>query len=88
MAMATIKCIYFAQIRELIGRSEEIIEIPEGVLTPVELITALKTQNGTYAAAFSDLARIKCALDQTMSSLDTPIGEAREIAFFPPVTGG
>ena len=57
-------------------------------MTPAALIDWLIAQGGGYREAFADLTRIRCAIDQQMAPLDAPMTGAREIAFFPPVTGG
>jgi molybdopterin synthase sulfur carrier subunit len=58
------------------------------VTTPAALIAWLSGRGIGYAEAFADPARLRCAVDQVMVSLDAPLGSAREIAIFPPVTGG
>ncbi|MCH9808259.1 MAG: molybdopterin converting factor subunit 1 [Alphaproteobacteria bacterium] len=84
----TVTLRYFAWVREKIGHAEETIAIPAGVVTVAELIEWLKTRNQVYAAAFDKPDVIRTALDQTHARAETKIGSAREIAFFPPVTGG
>lgn len=84
----TVKLIYFAWVRERIGRGEEVREIPAELATVADLVSWLSTQGDEYAHALSDLSVIRVAIDQTHVPMTTPIGDAREIAFFPPVTGG
>jgi sulfur-carrier protein len=79
---------YFAWVREAVGLDQEAVDLPMKLQTPRDVATWLRLRGHGYDAAFADLERIRCALDQTMASLDTPIGDAAEIAFFPPVTGG
>lgn len=79
--------LYFAWLRERVGAAAEEID-PAGAGTARELIERLRAQDERYAHAFADIAAVRVAVDQRMSDLDSPIGGAREIAFFPPVTGG
>ena len=80
--------LYFAWLRERIGVDQEARDLPATVTTPAALIEWLIAQGDGYREAFADLTRIRCAIDQQMASLDGQIAGAREIAFFPPVTGG
>lgn len=82
------RILYFAWLREKIGQGEEVFVPTGSVTTPRELIAALRGRGGGYAEAFANEALIRCALDQEFCSLDTPLGQAQEIGFFPPVTGG
>ena len=78
--------LYFAWLRERIGISQERVET--GAPTVAALIEDLKARAPRYEAAFADLAAVRAAVDQTMTDLDAPLDGAREVAFFPPVTGG
>ncbi len=80
--------LYFAWLRERIGVDHEARDLPATLMTPAALIDWLIAQGGGYREAFADLTRIRCAIDQQMAPLDAPMTGAREIAFFPPVTGG
>jgi len=80
--------LYFAWVREQIGISEERVTLPSDVQTLADLAQSFVSRGGGYAIAFSDLTKLRGALDMAMVPLATAIGEAREIAFFPPVTGG
>ncbi len=82
------KILYFASLKEKIGRSEEDIDCPPGAQTVGDLLGWLQARGEGYAHAFEDIALIKAAVDQEHATLDAPIAGAREIAFFPPVTGG
>jgi molybdopterin synthase sulfur carrier subunit len=82
------KLMYFAWVRQRIGTAEEHIDLPETVSTVGDVIAWLKTRHEGYEAAFANLEVIRAAIDQEHVGLDTPIANAREIAFFPPVTGG
>lgn len=78
--------LYFAWVREMIGIGEEIVETGDAVS-----VTALLDRlsiDPAHAAAFADRGRLRAAIDQRFVGLDTPIAGAREIAVFPPVTGG
>ena len=79
---------YFAWVRERIGKPEETIEPPPGVETVEELIAWLAARGETYAHAFETPRVIRAAIDHTHVKQDTAIAGAREIAFFPPMTGG
>ncbi len=81
-----IDVLYFAWVRERIGLPREQIETKAA--TVADLISELSGREDRYALAFSDLKAICVAVDQTLVSLDAPIGNAREVAFFPPMTGG
>ena len=82
------KILYFAWVRQRTGVSEETVELPEQVTTIAELIDWLKGRDEGYESAFANLKVIRAAIDQEHVALDAPITGAREIAFFPPVTGG
>jgi sulfur-carrier protein len=79
---------YFAWVRERIGKSEETIEPPSTVRTIEELIGWLAARGETYAHAFETPRVIRAAIDQAHVKQDATIAGAREIAFFPPMTGG
>jgi molybdopterin synthase sulfur carrier subunit len=82
------KAVYFASVRERIGLTEEEVAPPAGVATIADLIAWLSARGEGYAAAFANAATIRAAIDQNHARPDAPIGGAREIAFFPPMTGG
>jgi molybdopterin synthase sulfur carrier subunit len=75
-------------MRQIIGRGEEDIAIPPDVRTVSALIDFLKRRGAAYESAFADGRIVRAALDQSHAGLDAPIAGVREIAFFPPVTGG
>ncbi|MEM9146731.1 MAG: molybdopterin converting factor subunit 1 [Pseudomonadota bacterium] len=79
--------LYFAWLRERVGVGSEEVD-PGPATTAAELIEELKRRDPRYSAAFADVSAIRVAVDQKMVALDSPISEAREVAFFPPVTGG
>lgn len=83
-----IKLLYFAWVREKIGRSSETLELPAGLATIADLVGWLRARGPEYAEAFAKPEIVRAAIDQSHVRPDTPIAGAREIAFFPPVTGG
>jgi molybdopterin synthase sulfur carrier subunit len=82
------KLLYFAWVRERIGKSEEIVEPPAAVRTVGDLIGWLATRGDEYAHAFATPRVIRAAIDHTHVRPDAAISGAREIALFPPMTGG
>ena len=84
----TITLRYFAWVRERIGHADERVELPADVMTVADLIGWLKARGPEYAHAFDKPEVIRAALDQVHVKPNVAIGAAREIAFFPPVTGG
>lgn len=80
------RVLYFSWLRERVGTGSE--EIETGAATAGDLVRELVARDERYAAAFGDLRALRVAVDQEMAELDTPIHDAREVAFFPPVTGG
>jgi len=84
----TLNLVYFAWVRERIGRGSESLEVPDTVATTGELIHWLTQRGEEYANAFAKPDSIRVAIDQEHADHDRAIAGAREIAFFPPVTGG
>lgn len=82
------KLLYFAWVRERIGRSEEIVTPTAPVATVAELADWLATRGPGYAAAFENRARLRVAVNQDQADFETRIADTDEIAFFPPMTGG
>ena len=79
---------YFSWIKEHIGKSEEVIDLPIDITTIKELIIYLENLNENYSLAFEKKNLIKIDINKSYSSLDDKIDNNDEIAFFPPVTGG
>jgi molybdopterin synthase sulfur carrier subunit len=82
------KALYFAWVREQIGLAEETIAPPPHVKTIADLVAWLKARGENYEAAFGNGRQIRAALDRVHVKPDAAIGPAKEVAFFPPMTGG
>ncbi len=82
------KLIYFAWVRERVGKREEELDIPPEVATVADLVAWLSGRGEGYAYAFEKPATVRAALDKTHVRPSAPIAGAKEIAFFPPMTGG
>jgi sulfur-carrier protein len=80
--------LYFAWVRERIGTGQESVDPPEAVRNVADLIEWLATRSAGHAEAFAEPARLRAAVDQRFVPLDAELGNAREVAIFPPVTGG
>lgn len=78
--------LYFAWVRERIGIPREAIETK--AKTVADLVAELRLKEPRYAAAFADLTALRVAVDQELSDWDAPLDGVREVAFFPPMTGG
>ena len=78
--------LYFAWLRERVGQPRETVET--GAATVRDLVAELAARDDWHAAAFADMSAVRCAVDQRLADLDAPIAGAREVAFFPPMTGG
>ena len=86
MQGATIDVLYFAWLRERIGVPRERVET--SAATVRDLVAELADRDDWHAAALSDLAAVRVAVDQRLADMDAPLAGAREVAFFPPMTGG
>jgi sulfur-carrier protein len=82
------RLLYFAWVKEKAGIATEEVELPKDVATIAELIVWLKARGPEFANAFAQTEVIRAAIDQSHVRHDAKIAGAREIAFFPPVTGG
>lgn len=83
-----IELLYFAWVREGIGMAGERVDPPAGMATVADLLDWLTARGGGYAAVFAERSRLRAAVDQAFVPLEASIAGAREIAIFPPVTGG
>ena len=81
-----IDVLYFAWVRERIGIPKERLDTE--AVTVAELVEELKAREERYALAFADTSSLRVALDQELSEFDAPLEGVREVAFFPPMTGG
>jgi molybdopterin synthase sulfur carrier subunit len=84
----SVKIVYFAWVRERIGKTDEELDPPAGISTVGELAQWLAGRGEEYAYAFENPKVIRAALDRVHARPDAPLGSAREVAFFPPMTGG
>lgn len=82
----TIEVLYFAWVRERIGLPRETVETEAASVG--ELVEALRAREERYALAFGDLAALRVAVDQELTDFEAPLAGVREVAFFPPMTGG
>ena len=78
--------VYFAWVRERVGIPRETVETRAE--TVGDLIAELSKRDLRYNLAFSDLSAVRVAVDQTLAPIETPLSGAKEVAFFPPMTGG
>ncbi len=78
--------LYFAWVRERLGLPRERVET--GAATVADLVAELVAREDRYAAAFADTGALRVALDQELAEFSAPLAGVREVAFFPPMTGG
>jgi molybdopterin synthase sulfur carrier subunit len=83
-----VKLLYFAWVRERVGKPEEEVDLPAGIATVGDLIGWLAGRGEDYAHAFENPTVIRTAIDRVHVKAGAPVAGAREIAFFPPMTGG
>ena len=83
-----VKVLYFASIREKLGRGAEEIELPAGIATIAGLRAHLQSRGGAWAEALADSRLLRTAINQDMAPPAAAIKPGDEVAFFPPVTGG
>jgi sulfur-carrier protein len=83
-----VKILYFAWVREKTGKAEEVVELPAGVDTVAGLVAWLRARGPQYAEAFRSAEVIRAAVDRRHVASHARLAGAREVAFFPPVTGG
>ncbi len=80
--------LYFAWVKERMGRSDEVLELPPDVTTVAALAVWLRTRDAAGASAFADPLLVRAAINQEFADPSSPIRDGDEVAFFPPVTGG
>jgi molybdopterin synthase sulfur carrier subunit len=83
-----LRVLYFAALRERVGRSEETVDVPDDVSRVGELQRWLAGRGEPWTTAFAETRRVRAAVDQSMASEGAELHENAEVAFFPPVTGG
>jgi molybdopterin synthase sulfur carrier subunit len=81
-----VEVMYFAWVRERIGLPRESVETSAATVAAV--VDELRAREPRYAAAFEDISALRVALDQELADFDAPLDGVREVAFFPPMTGG
>lgn len=82
------KLVYFAWVRERVGKAEEEVEPPPGIATVADLVRWLRGRGEEYEHAFGAAGVVRAAVDRAHAKPDAAIAGAREVAFFPPMTGG
>mgnify|MGYP001803531171 CR=1 FL=1 len=85
---ASVTMLYFASLREKIGKDEELMTLPATVKTVADLLDHLSGLDDAYDMAFADRQSLRVAINQDHADFDAKLTGAREIAFFPPMTGG
>ena len=80
--------LYFARLREALGKANEEFALPESVIDLASLREALVSRGGAWAQELAQTRPVRAAVNQEMASGDTPVNDGDEVAFFPPVTGG
>ncbi len=88
MSDRTLNLLYFAWLRERIGRSGETLVLPDHVLTVADLVEFLAARDSGGASAFENRRTVRCAVNQEFAALSVELHGGEEVAFFPPVTGG
>ena len=82
------RLLYFAWVRQKVGRGEEVAEVPREAKTVGDVARWLSSRGGGYAEAFADLKRLRAAVNQEHVDFGAAVSASDEVAFFPPVTGG
>jgi sulfur-carrier protein len=82
------RLVYFAWVRERVGKADETVALPESIATVADLLAWQKGRGEEYEHAFEHAGIIRVALDKKHAAHDAPLAGAGEIAFFPPMTGG
>ena len=83
-----VKVLYFASVREKLGKDAEELDLPAGVATVAALRSHLRSRGGNYESSFSEKILLRVAVNQDMVPPASSIKAGDEVAFFPPVTGG
>jgi len=82
------KLVYFAWVRERVGKAEEVVDLPAGLATVADLLGWLRGRGEEYAYAFEGDGVVRVAIDRVHAKPNASLAGAAEIAFFPPMTGG
>lgn len=82
------KLLYFAWVRQKLGKSEEDFALPFDIKTVSDLLAHLRARGGAYSDAFADGNALRAAVNLDYVKFDAAVSDADEVAFFPPVTGG
>lgn len=85
---APLRVLYFAWLRERMGRADEALPVPDGVADVAGLVAWLAARDAAGATAFADPGLVRAAVNQDFAAPDTPVRPGDEVALFPPVTGG
>lgn len=83
-----LEILYFAWVKDRMGKSYESIPFPPGAATVADLAAWLRNRDAPGAHAFADPATVRAAVNQDFATPETPVNDGDEVAFFPPVTGG
>ena len=83
-----LRILYFAWLKDRLGRSEDLLDLPDGVSDVAALRRWLQARDAVFEGIFSAGGRVRTAVNQEFAGDDTPVRPGDEIAFFPPVTGG
>ena len=84
----SINIVYFAWVKERLGKAEEQVQLPANVQSISDLVEFLRRKDAVYGGVLSDVAKLRFALDQDFALYDAPLDGSKELAIFPPVTGG
>jgi len=83
-----VRILYFAWLRQKVGRGEDVVELPASVETAGQLVAWLRTRSAAHDSALSESSRVRVAINQVHADLSASVRNEDEVAFFPPVTGG
>ncbi len=83
-----VKLVYFAWVRERVGKPDEMVQLPASIITVADLLDWQRGRGAEYAAGFGTANTVRVAVDHVHAHAGSLVADAREIAFFPPMTGG
>lgn len=87
-SIVTVRVVYLARLRDALGASGEELELPPAVGDVASLLGWLRARGGRWTAELAAGRAVRTAVNHEMASLETPVRDGDEVAFFPPVTGG